>query len=191
MNTFPTPHNRQHDAKRPSNKPAPGIRKQHMPNKVSKNEALTEAQLTSITKSLDTINNHLDFLIGLTPEEVQRVMKMGNKSRSFVEDAIKIGIENPGMLPRTLDPEELGGKLVLTGQLRDIHRTVSQLNERLHDTLMVAGADLFDNARLIYKLTKTKVKPEGLIEITGKIGKRFAGQGNRKVKNETTQEKAA
>jgi hypothetical protein len=163
----------------------------HMPTKVDKYEALTEAQLTSITGSLSTINNTLDFLVGLTPEESQRYMKMGNKSRSFVEDAIKIGIENPGMLPRSVDPEQLGGKLGLSGQLRDIHRIVSQLNERLYDTLMVAGAELFDDARLIYKLTKTKVKPEGLVDVTDSIGQRFAGQGNRKAKNQTAEEKAA
>ena len=157
-----------------------------MPNKVYKNEALTEAQLTSVTDSLQSINTTLDFLIGLSPEEAQRIMKMGNKSRAFVEDAIKVGIENPGMLPRTLDPERLGSKLALTGQLRDIHRTVSQLNERLYDTLMAAGSELFDDARLIYKLTKTKVKPEGLVDITDSIGQRFAGQGNRKAKTETT-----
>lgn len=161
-----------------------------MPNKVLKQEALTEAQLTSITDSLTTINTTLDFLIGLTPEDSQRFMKMGNKSRSFVEDAIKIGIENPGMLPRTLDPERLGGKLALTVQLRDIHRIVSQLNERLSDTLMAAGAELFDDARLIYQLTKTKVKPEGLIDIAEGIGQRFAGQRNRKAKNATSQQLA-
>lgn len=153
---------------------------------IAKHEALTEAQLTSITDSLESINMTLNFLIGLTPEEAQRIMKMGSKSRSFVEDAIKVGIENPGMLPRTLDPERLGGKLELTGQLRDIHRAVSQLNERLSDTLTVAGAELFDDARLIYKLTKTKVKPEGLEDIADSIGQRFARQGNRKSKTETT-----
>lgn len=158
---------------------------------IAKTEALTEAQLTSITESLATINTTLDFLIGLTPEESQRYMKMGNKSRSFVEDAIKVGIENPGMLPRSVDPVLLGARLDLSGQLRDIHRIVSQLSERLNDTLMVAGAELFDDARLIYKLTKTKVKPEGLIDVADTIGQRFAGQGNRKAKNQTTQQKAA
>lgn len=161
-----------------------------MPTKVNKNETLTEAQLTSINDSLNTINNHLDFLVGISPNETQRIMKMGNKSRSFVEDAIKIGIDNPGMLPRTLDPKMLGCKLALTGQLRDIHRTVSQLNERLSDTLMVAGGELFDDARFIYKLTKTKVKPKGLVEVTDKIGQRFARQGNRKSQNQTTPDKA-
>jgi len=167
------------------------IRIKTMKSIIAKHEALTEAQLTSITDSLNTLNTTLDFLVGLTPEESQRFMKMGNKSRSFVEDAIKVGIENPGMLPRSLDPVRLGGKLALSGQLRDIHRTVSQLNERLYDTTMVAGAELFDDARLIYMLTKTKVKPEGLIDVSDSIGQRFAGQGNRKAKNQTTQEKAA
>jgi len=51
---------------------------------IAKHEALTEAQLTSITDNLNTLNPTLDFLVGLTPEESQRFMKMGNKSRSFV-----------------------------------------------------------------------------------------------------------
>jgi hypothetical protein len=55
----------------------------------------------------------------------------------------------------------------------------------------MAGAELFDDAHLIYKLTKTKVKPEGLVDVTDSIGQRFAGQGNRKAKNQTAEEKAA
>lgn len=189
MTTFPTPTDRAHDANGHQTNQRRELERK-MPTKVDKTEALTEAQLTSITGSLTTLNNTLDFLIGLTPEETQRYMKMGNKSRSFVEDAIKIGIENPGMLPRSLDPEQLGGKLALSSQLRDIHRTVSQLNERLYDTLMAAGAELFDDARFIYKLTKTKVKPEGLVDVSDSIGQRFARQGNRKAKDQTAQEKA-
>jgi len=45
---------------------------------IAKHEALTEAQLTSITDNLNTLNPTLDFLVGLTPEESQRFMKTGN-----------------------------------------------------------------------------------------------------------------
>ena len=102
---------------------------------------LTEAQRTAIDTSLASIGNELSFLVSLDARERQALSKMGQKTRAFVEDAIELGIRNPGMLPRSLDPAEMRDQLDLVDQLREIQSSVQQLGERLADTLMVAGSE--------------------------------------------------
>jgi hypothetical protein len=75
-------------------------------------------------------------------------------------------------------PRDCCGGISVSAEGRPIRQSVG----------VATGAELFDDARLIYQLTKTKVKPEGLVDISDNIGQRFAGQGNRKAKVKTTLE---
>lgn len=140
---------------------------------------LTEAQRTAIDTSLASIGNELSFLVSLDARERQALSKMGQKTRAFVEDAIELGIRNPGMLPRSLDPDEMRGRLDLVDQLREIQGAIQQLEDRIGDTLMLAGSELYEEARLIYQLTKTRAKAPGLDAAVQSLSQRFAGQGRR------------
>lgn len=143
-------------------------------------EPLSQAQRDSINGSLNTIQENLGFLVSLTPMERKRLPKMGERSRGFVEDAIEAGIRNPGMLPRSLEPEEMRNQLELTDQVRGIAASVAQLNERLTDTLTLLGSQLFEDARLVYQMTRTKVaKDDGLKAATEALSRRFIKQGRR------------
>jgi hypothetical protein len=66
------------------------------------NTPLTKAQRESVSTALDSIRSSLSFLVGLRPSDKQRLLKMGHKNRAFVEDAIKAGVNNPSMLPRSM-----------------------------------------------------------------------------------------
>ena len=154
-------------------------------------EPLTEAQLDSINGSLAAIDTQLGFLVGLSPDERQRLAKMGQKTRAFVEDAITAGTGNPGMLPRSLDPVKMRGKMVLADQLREFNAKVVQLAERLDDTLTLAGSEMYEDARLIYKLTKTKAKADGLNAAAAGMSRRFASQGRKASASTTDLPKAA
>jgi hypothetical protein len=81
---------------------------------------LNKAQRQSVNNALNSIRSSLDFLVGLRPSDKQRLLKMGNKNCAFVEDAIKAGVSNPSMLPRSIEPEALQDKLTLFGQLREV-----------------------------------------------------------------------
>jgi hypothetical protein len=140
---------------------------------------LTEAQRTAIDTSLATIGNELSFLVSLEARERQALSKMGQKTRAFVEDAIELGIRNPGMLPRSLDPDVMRGRLDLVDQLREIQGAIQQLEDRISDTLTLAGSELYDEARLIYQLTKTLAKAPGVDSAVQSLSQRFAGQGRR------------
>lgn len=154
-------------------------------------EPLTQAQRESIIGSLTTIRENLEFLVSLTPLERRRMPKMGQKSRAFVEDAIEAGIRNPGMLPRALDPQTMRDQLDLTDQVREISASVAQLNERLADTLTLLGSQLYEDARLVYQLTRTRAaKGDGLKSATEVLSRRFSKQGRRARSGEAVPEPA-
>jgi hypothetical protein len=147
-------------------------------------EPLTQVQRESIDGNLNSINEALAFLVSLTPQERKRLPKMGQRSRAFVEDAIEAGIRNPGLLPRSLEPVEMRNQLELTDQIRGIAASVAQLNERLTDTLTLLGSQLYEDARLVYQMTRTKAaKDDGLKSATEALARRFSKQGRRGKSN--------
>jgi len=149
---------------------------------------LNEAQRESVAAALNSIRSSLGFLVGLRPSDKQRLLKMGNKNRVFVEDAIKAGVSNPSMLPRSIEPETLQDKLTLFGQLREVQSDLQQVTELVNNTVTVMGSELYEDARLIYSLTKTKVQASGLNTTSASLSKRFAGQGRRSA--DKTEDKA-
>jgi|GEM_PF-864067 len=149
---------------------------------------LNKAQRESVAAALNSIRSSLDFLVGLRPSDKQRLLKMGNKNRAFVEDAIKAGVSNPSMLPRSIEPETLQDKLTLFGQLREVQSNLQQVAELVNNTVTVLGSELYEDARLIYSLTKSKVQASGLNTTSASLSKRFAGQGRRSA--DKTEDKA-
>ncbi len=83
------------------------------------------------------------------------------------------------MLPRSLDPDEMRGRLDLVDQLREIQGAIQQLEDRIGDTLMLAAASSTKRRGLIYQLTKTRAKAPGLDAAVQSLSQRFAGQGRR------------
>ena len=152
---------------------------QGMANSIPTTTPLSQTQRDTVATGLNSIRSSLSFLVGLHPSEKQRLLKMGNKNRAFTEDAIQAGIANPGMLPRSIDPETLQGSLALYGQLREIQADLQQIMEMVDNTVTVLGSELYEDARLIYSLTKTKAQADGLNSAAARLSERFAGQGRR------------
>jgi len=113
---------------------------------------------------------------------------MGHKNRAFVEDAIKAGVNNPSMLPRSIEPESLQDKLTLFAQMRGVQSDLQQVTELVDNTVTIMGSELYEDARFIYSLTKTKVQADGLNTASAMLSKRFAGQGRRSA--EKTEDRA-
>lgn len=79
-------------------------------------------------------------------------------------------------------------ELTLFGQLREVQSDLQQVKVMVNNTVTVMGSELYEDARLIYSLTKTKVQADGLNTATAKLSKRFAGQGRRST--DKTEDKA-
>jgi hypothetical protein len=86
------------------------------------------------------------------------------------------------------EPETLQDKLTLFGQLREVQSDLQQVTELVNNTVTVMGSELYEDARLIYSLTKTKVQADGLNTASAGLSTRFAGQGRRSA--DKTEDKA-
>ena len=59
--------------------------------------------MSKILNAISEIHTQLPFLINLTPEERQRLPKMGDKTLGFVTKALELSKRYPKLVPKYLD----------------------------------------------------------------------------------------
>ena len=135
---------------------------------------LSDEDTQGIMEAIKTIQEKLPFLIGLSAKERREVVKMGDKSRTFVEKTKKVAAEHIEFLPRFFDLEEFEQDLQLLSRLDTIQIALSQLNEKIDDTLMAAGSDALKTALDVYAHIKISGTGEGLDELKAMMSRRFS-----------------
>src|SRR5687768_10749001 len=68
---------------------------------------LTAEQVAAIIAALDTLDTALPFIVSLTPEERQRLFRMGTRSEGFVRDALVAAQQYPEHMPPSLEIAEM------------------------------------------------------------------------------------
>lgn len=139
------------------------------------NQPLDEETREALFQYITSLTNQWPHTVAIPEGQKRRLAKMGNRTRPFVEDAIKLAAENPDLLPRSHDPSALRAKLATVDNLRAVATSLQQLAEKYQDTLTVAGAELYEDARLVYTIIKTGARPSGLAGARERLAKRFKG----------------
>lgn len=129
--------------------------------------------LTAIDEALSTLEANLLGLIALTPDQRRQLTKMGDKSEAFCRQAVNVMNENPGILPRNFDVDELRRDLGLLDVLRPRALRLTRLHERLRDTETALGSDLMTNSLEGYAFLKIAGKGEGLEALRQMLSARF------------------
>jgi hypothetical protein len=127
-----------------------------------------------IAAALDLLEAELGALVALTPAERRELVKMGEKSESFVRQSVVVLSDNPGVLPRNFDVDGFRGDLTAVDALRPLASRLTRLHERLDDTLMALGSDLMVNALEGYAALKISGKSAGLDTLRQGLATRFA-----------------
>lgn len=143
-----------------------------MPNRIT--AALTTDETTAIMTLLDEVKSHLPFLLNLTPEERHTLPKMGDKTRAFVAKALEVATQNPDILPRSFDLEEMRRDLELYEALQPLALALTQLLELVNDTSMEAGSEAYVAALMVYQYAKASGQGAGLDSLADALGQRFA-----------------
>ncbi|MDX2079455.1 MAG: hypothetical protein SFU53_01590 [Terrimicrobiaceae bacterium] len=151
-------------------------------------ETISRETRETLLTQIQELTNAMPVLVSVPDGQRKRMAKMGLRSRPFVEDAIKLATEHSDILPRTYEPAGLRAKLETVENLRDIAAAVETLSSKLSESLMVAGAELYEDARLIYTLVKTGVRPAGLEPARAKLKQRFKGGGGQKAPEQPAEE---
>ena len=129
-------------------------------NRVSAN--LSPDDIAAVQEAIATLKQKLPFLIGLTKEERISMLKMGDKSRAFVQKTMELVKQNQDFLPRSFDVEEMQKDVNLFNDLYPILLSLQQLNERVEDTLMVVGSEAYAAALVAYRYAKDANMGAGL-----------------------------
>ena len=69
---------------------------------------LAPADRDAVLNSIAAIREKLPFLIDLTADKRNEIVKLGDKSRAFVTKAFEVASHNPDLLPRSFNLEEMG-----------------------------------------------------------------------------------
>lgn len=135
---------------------------------------LSQADQQAVLAAVNTIREKLPFLVDLTPEERRTLLRMGDKSRGFVAQALTVAEQNEGILPRSFDVDEMRKDVDLLAALEPIMASLSQLSELVEDTYMEVGSEAYASALLVYQFARAAGKGAALDSALDALGQRFA-----------------
>ena len=115
---------------------------------------LTTEQVAAIMAALDALDTALPFIVSLTPEERQRLFRMGTRSEGFVREALTAAQQHPEHLPPSLEAAAMQRDLDLRDVLQPVLSRLGAIHTKVHDTWLLAGADAMQKATAVYRVLK-------------------------------------
>lgn len=113
--------------------------------------AITPETIADINDKLNELKSLLaPYLVVLTKEERHDLPKMSEKSLSFVSKVNDYCISNPEMVPAFLEATELDKDFTTVSSLNPVLNIISQLQNNLDDTLLLAGSEAFSASLMFY-----------------------------------------
>jgi hypothetical protein len=94
------------------------------------------------------------YMIALTPAERHEILKMGDKTLSFVEKALDFAKKYPEFAPSYLNLIDFEIDLSDATGLRVLLNSTKQLEENIDDTTMIAGSEAVQAALTFYNAVK-------------------------------------
>jgi hypothetical protein len=137
---------------------------------------INDVQRDAVFTAIATIEDNLQFLVNLTPEERRTLPKMGNATQSFVGKALEIATNNPQFVPPYVDIAAMRKDYELAARLQGIEMQLASLLEKVSDTNMAAGSEAFVTSLTLYSSLKAaaKVNVPGANALATELGERFA-----------------
>lgn len=98
--------------------------------------------LPKFDAALDAIEGILDVFVSLTPEQMRRLTKIGDKSETFCRQTAAILEQNKQALPPGFDLEELKRDFAAYDALRPRLLRLQALTAKCADTRVALGSDV-------------------------------------------------
>ena len=94
--------------------------------------------LERIVAAVNTISAEMPYLLNLTVDDRKSLLKMGDKTVSFVSKALEYAKQNPQAVPSFLDVTEFEKDVTLVNSLLKVKYPLQQILEKVDDTSMIA-----------------------------------------------------
>jgi len=148
-----------------------------MPNDNRISAEVTAAQKTAVMTKFTEINTTVDFLINLTKDERIQLPKLGPASLAFDEQCASYMASAPNLVPPFVDPAEVTKDRALRLVLADMLREARKLCEKLDDTLMLVGSEIWSADLSFYQTVRQAARRDvpGADTIYDDLKARFPG----------------
>ena len=135
--------------------------------------------IAAIDKALDILEAKFDRFVTLTPDQIRRLNKMGDKSEAFCRQATVVLEENPQLIPPGFSVAELRQDVTDLDLMRPRFLRLRELLQKVDSTEMALGSDIINAALEGYGYMKMGGKSAGLDGLREGMNARF---GNRRGK---------
>lgn len=144
------------------------------------NAQFSDEDLNEVLQSIDTIRRKLPFLVKLSAAEKKATAMLDDGRTPFASKALDYASREASISPSPLLLDAANMDSNLFGKLQSVDRELTRLSEMVSDTRMLAGAELYEFARIVYKLSKisASIGTPGTQSIVDDLGKLYAGNGN-------------
>lgn len=116
---------------------------------------ISEEDLTAINKAVELLQKKLLPLLTQIPKEKKKDMLiMGDKSVAFVTKAYEHAEQNELLIPNFLKMDEFEKDLNAINILRRLKNPLGHLAQMLDDTMIIAGSEAYEAARIFYNAVK-------------------------------------
>lgn len=161
-----------------------------MPDDNRISAALTPADITAIMTKLTEINALLPFLINLTMNERITLPKLGPASLAFDEHCASYMSSAPNLVPPFVDAAEADKDRALRVNLANILREARKLCEKVDDTLMLVGSEIWMADLSFYQTVRQAARRDvpGADTIYNDLKVRFPGVSGDPVPPEEDEE---
>lgn len=144
------------------------------------NVQLSDDDLDEVLQAIANIRQKLPFLVKLSPEDKKKTAMLDDGRIPFASKALDYASREPSLSPNPLLLEEAQKDSSLFGKLQTVDRELARLSEMVSDTRMLAGAELYEFARVVYKMSKISASLDvpGTKSIVDDLGKLYAANGS-------------
>lgn len=135
---------------------------------------ITDEQLAAALAGAAQIEAALPGLVSLEPGVRKGLLHMGQKTEVFGRGTIRAMVQNPQIVPPSLDLTGAQADLAALDRLRPIAEALQRLHSRVEDTLAALGHDVMDVALDGYGQLKLSGAAHGLEDLRRDLGARFS-----------------
>lgn len=148
-----------------------------MPNDNRISAEVTAANKTAIMTKITEIGALLPFLINLTKDERIQLPKLGASSLAFDEQCASYMATAPNLIPPFVTAAEVTKDRALRMVLSDVFRELKKLCEKVDDSLMLVGSEIWMADLSFYQTVRQAARRDvpGADTIYDDLKERFPG----------------
>lgn len=121
-------------------------------------ETIPQSVMDTVTQKLsEAIDAFQPYATGLSPQQRQELVKMGDKSVSYADKVSDYLQTSPDYLPRRFNVAEFGKDYAIPRQVSPARALAEKLFEMLDDTAMAAGSDVMMVCNAYYNAVQDAV----------------------------------